>query len=211
MMLFGVISALAADVVVDADYDGDGQLDRAIWRPETATWFIELSGKGGDEVNIIRRKWGRSGDVPVPADYDGDGKCDLATFSPLENLWNISFSRDDSWQVFAFGDARTDLLVPADYTGDGRADLAVYAAGRWQIFDVTCGEIEVFYFGFDDDTPVPADHDGDGTIDFAVLRKNITYIFETGQARFRTTKGRSASFAATAVRVIDPRKTASLP
>ncbi|MCO8129265.1 IPT/TIG domain-containing protein, partial [Acidimicrobiia bacterium EGI L10123] len=45
------------------DFNGDGLIDIAIFRPSTGRWAIK--GLPGVSTN-----WGQSGDVPVPADYD---------------------------------------------------------------------------------------------------------------------------------------------
>jgi hypothetical protein len=50
------------DVLVAADYDGDGQTDVAAWRPSNGTWYIQKSSDGS--LNVVG--WGMSGDVPVP-------------------------------------------------------------------------------------------------------------------------------------------------
>ncbi len=176
------------DVSVKADYDGDGVIDNAFWRPATGNWYISLAADDGDAKNVIVKKWGKRGDTPVPADYDGDGKADLAFFRPGENGWYIMFSSTENWRVFTLGDFTADLLVPADYDGDGKAEPAVYSRGRWQRLNIDTGEIEPLVLGFDDDRPAPGDYDGDGTIDFAVKRAGTYFIYESTGPRFRTAR-----------------------
>ena len=79
---------LANDVAVQNDYDGDGIVDIAVWRPaesqpgagDTGAWIIRQSSKlgitGGSPTtanpypNELRlNQWGTAGDIPVPAFY----------------------------------------------------------------------------------------------------------------------------------------------
>jgi len=57
---FGV----AGDVAVPGDYDGDGKTDAAVFRPGSATWFVNRSTGG---VGITG--FGLSTDVPMPSAY----------------------------------------------------------------------------------------------------------------------------------------------
>jgi hypothetical protein len=47
---------------VSGDYDGDGKNDIAVWRPETALWYILLSSAPGNFTCI---QWGLSSDIPI--------------------------------------------------------------------------------------------------------------------------------------------------
>ncbi|MDP8235555.1 MAG: hypothetical protein P9M08_04165, partial [Candidatus Erginobacter occultus] len=56
-----------------ADFDGDGQSDFGIYRPNTGQWRVK---------GVTSCAFGQTGDIPVPADYDQDGKSDIAIFRP---------------------------------------------------------------------------------------------------------------------------------
>ena len=179
-------TGLLPDVPVPADYDGDGQTDIAVWRPDTGVWYVLRSSNGYDQTDALIFRWGKLGDIPIPADYDGDGNADFSVFRSRENRWYIFESKASKWQVRTFGSAGYDLLVPADYTGDGKADVAVYRSGTWFVLNSETGQAEQFAFGFPNDVPVPADYDNDGTTDFAVFRKGVWYIYESSRPQFRT-------------------------
>jgi len=68
---------------VQADYDGDGKDDLAIWRPSTGVWQILIGS------TLVQQGWGVNGDVPVPGDYDGDGHYDIAIYRPTEGKWYL--------------------------------------------------------------------------------------------------------------------------
>ncbi|MFE1871808.1 FG-GAP repeat domain-containing protein, partial [Streptomyces sp. NPDC059496] len=74
-----------ADVPVPGDFDGDGTLDTAFWRPSEGNWFIQPSSGGQQRVV----QFGQDGDIPVPNDYDHDGKVDLAVWRPGEHTLHV--------------------------------------------------------------------------------------------------------------------------
>ena len=43
------------------DYNGDGQFDRAVFRPSTGQWLIQYYRTNGTAIWT----WGASGDIPV--------------------------------------------------------------------------------------------------------------------------------------------------
>jgi hypothetical protein len=143
---------LKGDQPVAADYDGDGDVDRAVFRE--GTWYVQ-----GRPVTY----YGLKGDLPVPADYDGDGDVDKGVY------------RNGTWFVenhpIKYLGLEGDIPVPADYNGDGDAERAVYRNGAWYVE----GMVTV-NFGLAGDIPVPGDYDGDGDAERAVYRNGAWYI-----------------------------------
>jgi hypothetical protein len=121
---------------VAADYDGDGEIDFAEWRPSDGAWHIVFSSDG----SIHTEQWGQPGDAPVPGDYDGDGKADIAVWRPSEGKWHVLSSSTRSEQVRMWG-LPTDVPAPADYDHDGRCDYAVWrpSEDRWYIVQSSDG------------------------------------------------------------------------
>ena len=141
-----------------ADFDGDGNSERSVFR--SGQWYAE---------GLAPSFFGQSGDVPVPGDYDGDGDTDRAVYR------NGAWYTDGQATVF-FG-LSAHVPVPGDYDGDGDTDRAVYSNGAWY----TNGQATVF-FGNSGDVPVPADYDGDGDVDRAVYRPSVGAWYVFGQA-----------------------------
>ncbi|MGI8787576.1 MAG: FG-GAP-like repeat-containing protein [Pyrinomonadaceae bacterium] len=133
------------------DFDGDGKLDAAVFRPSTATWYILKSSNN----QVIQTSFGLTTDIPVPADYDGDGSANIAVFRPSTGTWFTSTNPQINYGAVQFG-ANGDLPVPADYDGDGKADVAVFrpSTGAWYLQRSTSGFTGVS-FGTAGDKPAP--------------------------------------------------------
>ncbi len=151
-----VLGAPVADPHAVADFDGDGDTDRSVFR--NGAWHAE--GQGAVS-------FGLAGDQPVAGDYDGDGDLDRAVF------------RDGAWytegQAPMFFGIAGDIPVPGDYDGNGDTERAVYRNGAWFVEGMP-----TVFLGLAGDVPVPGDFDGDGDTDRAVFRNGAWYV--EGQA-----------------------------
>ena len=141
----------AGDKPLVGDFDGDGKLDAAVFRPSTAIWYILRSSNN----QVIQTNFGASTDIPVPADYDGDGQANIAVFRPSSGTWFTSTNPQTNYGAIQFG-ANGDVPVPADYDGDGKADVAVFrpSNGAWYLNRSTQGFTGVS-FGSAEDKSVP--------------------------------------------------------
>jgi uncharacterized delta-60 repeat protein len=161
---------LPTDTIVPADYDGDGRIDRAIYRD--GLWYVLRSSTGGYTVE----HFGLASDKPVPSDFDNDGKADLSVFR--QGVWHLLRSSDRSYSASQFG-LESDRPMPADYDSNRSNDVAVYRSGVWYVRYQNELPMAAFQFGITTDKPVPADYDGDRRADYAVFRQGVWYIWES--------------------------------
>ncbi len=137
----------SGDRPVTSDYDADGKIDAAVFRPANGVWYISQSSNN----QPLYRQWGTASDVQVPADYDGDGKTDVAIW--CNGLWAILQSSDNQQRYQQFG-ISSDRLAPGDYDGDGKTDLAVWRSGVFYVLRSNGNQAQGFQFGAVTDTPV---------------------------------------------------------
>jgi len=159
---------------VQADYDGDGFTDLAVY--SNGAWSILRSSDGANPVVAH----GGPGWTPVPRDYDGDGKADIAAY--IDGAWSIVKSTNGSNTVFGHGGPGWQP-VPADYDGDGKADIAVYSNGAWSIIRSSDGGNTIIGHGGPGWIPLPADYDGDGKADAAVFLNGTWSVKRSSDGR----------------------------
>ncbi|MEJ7558562.1 MAG: metallophosphoesterase [Pedobacter sp.] len=142
------------DIAAPADYNGDGKVEPAFFRPSEGKFYIQ----DRKEVTL-----GKPGDVPVCGDYDGDGFAEVAVYRPSNLTWY--FNGLDS---IRFGN-KNGIPVPADYDGDGMLDVGFFRKDN-SMWQTSLGNIPLQLPHVPGDIPVPGDYDGDGRAEMAVYR-----------------------------------------
>ena len=167
------------DVPLSGDFNGDGKVDPAVYRPSTAEWFYQDSSN--NYAPVIMGKFGWAGvDIPVEADYNGDGKTDRAVFRPTTGEW---FVRGVPSSTIIAAPQAGDVPVPGNYDNTGKAEFAIFrpSTGQWVIagptgtYTITLGQAG--------DIPVPGAYDATSSsraFEVAVFRPGSgQYIIHT--------------------------------
>jgi hypothetical protein len=159
------------------DYDGDGRIGVAAFRPSNGTWQIL---ENVEDLNQVRTDyWGIPGDTPCAGDYDGDGKTDLCVTRPEygQLVWYIRRSSDGYFFRVPWG-LVTDAIYPrnpVDIDGDGSADPLVSRVedGKRVFYALRSYGLSwfVLQWGLSTDTVKLGDYDNDGKTDFAAIRE----------------------------------------
>lgn len=167
-------SSATDTILPGADYNGDGKIDAATYRPATlgpsalaGTWTIQL---GQTFTTAMSVDWGTTGDLPIPGDWDGDGRTDVAVYRPFESKLYVLQAGSNYTTAFsvAWG-APGDTAFTGDFDGDGRLDFACFRPTEGRVFILQGGFTRAFsvVFGLANHTWVPGDYDGDGRTDLA--------------------------------------------
>ncbi len=173
------------DFPVDADFDGDGIIDPAVFGYDAAQGYSRFLYRRSTDGATRSIPFGGPFDFPVAGDFDGDGFTDIAVYgySPNEGFSRFGVLLSDTGQAFSrpFG-GPFDFPVTGDFDGDWRTDIAVYGYSpvngysRFAILpsgrnDLTFSQAIGGYpvpFGGLNDSPVIGDFDDDGRTDLAV-------------------------------------------
>ena len=179
---------VAGDTPLPADWDGDGRLDVAVFRPSEGKLYV-LQG-GSNFTAAFTLTWGAAGDIPIPADLDNDGRTDFGVYRRSESRIYVLQGGTGFKSAFIITTLGlpTDNYVPGDYDGDGKTDLAAYTpttlgpaalAGTWTIAQGGNNFTSQFSksWGVAGDVPAPGDFDGDGRLDIAVFRPSEGRFF----------------------------------
>ncbi|SPF45060.1 exported hypothetical protein [Candidatus Sulfopaludibacter sp. SbA4] len=176
------LSPQAAQGLVEADFNGDGNLDSAILNPPNAT--VTLSGPTGNQLSTSQFAISPTAYFVVAGDFNGDGKLDLAIsdtgpsgqVNTQGSVWIYLGNGDGTFKPGrrfpvageAFG------IAAADFNGDGKLDVAVSDFDHnvvWVLLGNGDGTLRTAVSYLVAEGPlsmVAADFNGDGRPDLAV-------------------------------------------
>jgi len=80
------------DILVPADYDGDGYDEIGVWQRTNQTWYWRHAPDGP----VTQATFGSATGIPIPADYNHDGRVDLAYWEPRDHKIFVSYDQGKS-------------------------------------------------------------------------------------------------------------------
>ena len=139
------------DQAIPFDFNGDGNMDLFLCRPE---WGLASVLRSNGDGSFTQAHWSTNGiggynlknqeDQALAFDFDGDGKSDLFFYRP--NTGNVGIARSNGDGSFSnvylsehgiggydFKSLR-DRALAFDFNGDGKSDLLFYRPGSGTIF-----------------------------------------------------------------------------
>lgn len=165
--------------VAQADFDGDGKFDVAVF-DVTIGGFRYLPSSGGPAVTIGWSSNPGSDNYGVVGDYDCDGRSDPTYVRNVGGAmqWLINTSGPGPDRTVTFGDWATDsALAGMDWNGDGCDDLGTVRSGAgaamtWRSANAGSGALllEQVWGNRNTDFIIAGDYLGDERADFAVWR-----------------------------------------
>jgi hypothetical protein len=120
----------SGEVIVTADFNGDGNLDLVVigLDPITQYWGYSVllgNGNGSFESPVFYPQNVNGGGTTVVADFNHDGKLDLAVLDG-QSVAILLGNGDGTFAAPAqYFDGGGGFLVAADFNGDGKLDLAI--------------------------------------------------------------------------------------
>jgi hypothetical protein len=176
------------DVVITADFNGDGKADVAAANGLAGSISILLgTGTGTLGAKVDYATGGETTDI-TSADFNGDGKADVAT----ANSWSNTISVFLGTGTGTFG-PKTDYalgvnpqaIVSADFNNDGKADLVTVSNSEASIYlgtgTGTFGSPVSYSTGTLPQSVISADFNNDGKADLATANaSSISILLGTG-------------------------------
>jgi hypothetical protein len=134
------------DLPVVGDWNGTGVTRAGVFRPSTATWYLDINGNGsldscikGNKIDACPKSFGQVGDLPVVGDWKGKGKTRIGVYRPSTGQWFLDWNgnrKNDNCEAdecaASFG-LPEDLPVVGDWNGNGKDKIGVFrpSTGEW--------------------------------------------------------------------------------
>ena len=148
--LFSRAFGIPGDRAIKGDFDGNGRLDPAVYRPSNRRFWV-LS----DRLRVLIM--GEPSDFFFASDISGNAASDIVAYRPSTSTFYNFNLNSGSYSIVQWG-IPGDIPIPADFDGDGRSDYAVFrpSNGTWWIRSDDGSLRSAEQFGTSGDIPIPS-------------------------------------------------------
>ncbi len=111
-----IVFGLKTDIPVTGDWNGDGITDIGLFRPSTASWYLDSNGNMAWNPGVDAKfAFGLATDIPVTGNWNNDVNTEVGVFR--NGVWYLDADGNRAWNLpndlkFTFGLA-SDIPVGA--------------------------------------------------------------------------------------------------
>jgi hypothetical protein len=151
------------DLAVFGDWDGNGTVTPAVFRPATFTWYLTNTENASDPP--VRLSYGEPGDIPLAGDWQGSGIQTIGVYRPSDSTFYLRNTNTSGVadETIPLGDPG-DIGLAGDFDHNGITRVGVYRPQTATFYEShASGPVTPVSFGNLGDRPMAGNFECGGT------------------------------------------------